>query len=73
MMRRRAVLCKDARVLEDLVARLEARARQPLRLAWVESPSLAVPTTQNWVALGVDVSSASGVEVKRGLMPQTLP
>ena len=62
MMRRCEVLCKDASELETLVAKMEECAKQPPRLAWTKSPSLAVPSTQDWEALEVEDLSASGLE-----------
>ena len=62
MMRRCEVLCKDASELETLVAKMEECAKQPSRLAWTKSPSLAVPSTQDWEALEVEDLSASGLE-----------
>ena len=62
MMRRWMVLCKNPSELEGLVANLEARAKQPPRIVWDESPPLASRVIQDWEALEVEDLSASGLE-----------
>ena len=50
MLRRWSCLGKGENVqyLEEIILRLEARCREPLKITWEEPLALAVPRTSSW-------------------------